>query len=265
MNYLKKYPIKKLANIIEFYWEFEGEFSDVYTYKHSATASVNPKLAFQCEEGMTMSKDGNKDTLFTSGFQFQTNSFYQMSAHKKVRIFGISFQPGAIRLLFKTPANLLTNSQIEISDLLGNEGENLQDKIINCSNMEQRIWVINSFIEDKLILSHYKENNLLNSIHTIKFHKGNVNIKELSSLYCLSQRQFERQFNGLTGFSPKTFASIIRFEECVKLAYLKRKSLTELALSAGYYDQSHMIRDFRKLTGKNPKEYFFEDHSIFFV
>ena len=188
-----------------------------------------------------------------------------MSTNKKVGIFGVSFQPCAIPLLFKVPASALTNHNVEISDLLGDEGENLQDKILSCSDIEQRVTAIESYIERKLIQSDYDGTGFLQSINTIKSYKGNISINELSSLYCMSQRQFERKFKDLSGFNPKTFASIIRFEECIKYAYLQKQSLTELALFAGYYDQSHMIRDFRKFTGKNPKEYFFEDHSIFFA
>ena len=33
-------------------------------------------------------------------------------------------------------------------------------------------------------------------------------------------------------------------------------SLTELAYDCGYYDQSHMINDFKLLTGMSPRQYF---------
>lgn len=265
MNYTKILPSKDFANIIEFYWNFEGEFSDSARYSLSSTASVNPKLAFQYEKGMTMRKDNREEALFTSGFQCQTNSFYQMSTNKKAGIFGVSFQPYAIPLLFKTPASVLTNCNVEISDLLGNEGKILQDKIVSCADMRQRVNTIKSFVKSKLIQSDNEWDAFLYSVRTIKSHQGNINIDELSSLYNLSQRQFERKFKSLTGFTPKAFASIIRFEECINHACLYKQSLTELAFDSGYYDQSHMIRDFKKFTGKSPKDYFAEDHSIFLV
>jgi len=265
MNYTKILPGKRLESVIQFFWNFESAFSNSSIYKLSSTASVNPKLAFQYETGMMLNKNGKKETFFASGFQSQTNSFYEMSADKKVGIFGVSFQPFAIPLLFNIPANALTNHNIEISDLLGNEGKILQDKIENCTTIEQRIDTIKTFVEAKLTKSNFETDKLVTVVKTIQAHKGNINIEKLSESYFLSQRQFERKVKVLTGFSPKTFAGIVRFEECINSAYLHKLSLTELSLSVGYYDQSHMIRDFRKFTGKNPKEYFAEDHSIFFV
>jgi AraC-like DNA-binding protein len=55
------------------------------------------------------------------------------------------------------------------------------------------------------------------------------------------------------GITPKRFASLRRFEQAVALARTS-PSLTETALAAGYYDQSHFIRDFRRFSGAAPGE-----------
>jgi transcriptional regulator GlxA family with amidase domain len=69
----------------------------------------------------------------------------------------------------------------------------------------------------------------------------------------LSERQLERRFLLRVGITPKRFATLRRFERAVALAKTA-PSLTSAALAAGYYDQSHFIRDFRRFTGTTPSD-----------
>jgi AraC-like DNA-binding protein len=71
----------------------------------------------------------------------------------------------------------------------------------------------------------------------------------------LSERQLERRFLARIGVTPKRFASLRRFERAVERA-ATAPSLTVAALEAGYYDQSHFIRDFRRFAGASPTRHF---------
>jgi AraC-like DNA-binding protein len=67
----------------------------------------------------------------------------------------------------------------------------------------------------------------------------------------ISERQLERRFLARVGVTPRAYASLRRFEQAVALARVS-PSLTEAALAAGYYDQSHFIRDVRRFAGATP-------------
>jgi AraC-like DNA-binding protein len=56
------------------------------------------------------------------------------------------------------------------------------------------------------------------------------------------------------GYGPKMFQSMLRFQRLIKIAKeaAVRQSLPELALAAGYADQAHMTREFRRFTGTQP-------------
>jgi AraC-like DNA-binding protein len=84
---------------------------------------------------------------------------------------------------------------------------------------------------------------------------GQVNIRELSTQYFLSQKQFERKFKEHSGFMPKLYARIVRFETALS-GYSRNRSLTEVGYESGYYDQSHFIHDFKKFSGHHPRSYF---------
>ncbi|HEX2898290.1 MAG TPA: helix-turn-helix domain-containing protein [Bacteroidia bacterium] len=73
----------------------------------------------------------------------------------------------------------------------------------------------------------------------------------------ISMRQLERTFKDHAGFSPKTYARILRFQSTTKEYGNTHKTLTDIALDCGYYDQAHFIHDFRQFSGYAPGDYFF--------
>lgn len=79
-------------------------------------------------------------------------------------------------------------------------------------------------------------------------------IAETASRQGISARQFERRFARNFGLSPKEWLRVKRFEaSLVKLAD-DRESLANVAADAGYADQSHMTRDYRRATGLTPRQ-----------
>ncbi len=67
----------------------------------------------------------------------------------------------------------------------------------------------------------------------------------------LSERQLERRFRARVGVSPKRYARLRRFERAMALLD-GPATLTEVAYAAGYYDQSHFIREVRAFAGRAP-------------
>jgi transcriptional regulator GlxA family with amidase domain len=71
----------------------------------------------------------------------------------------------------------------------------------------------------------------------------------------LSIRQFERQFKQRIGLSPKFYSRLIRFSN----AWILKENnpnltWTTIAHQSGYYDQMHLIKDFKEFAAVNPKQ-----------
>ena len=79
-------------------------------------------------------------------------------------------------------------------------------------------------------------------------------VSETALRYGIGVRQLERRFARNFGISPKEWLRVKRFEaSLVKLAN-DRESLANVAADAGYTDQSHMTRDYRRATGLTPRQ-----------
>jgi transcriptional regulator GlxA family with amidase domain len=72
----------------------------------------------------------------------------------------------------------------------------------------------------------------------------------------LSERRFIQVFSAHIGLTPKMFCRVLRFQH-VREVVNRAATLNwaQVALTCGYYDQSHLIRDFQQLSGLCPSDY----------
>ncbi len=77
----------------------------------------------------------------------------------------------------------------------------------------------------------------------------------LASLAFLSRRQFERRFQQIFHLSPKDFICKIRIDAAIRLLIESDLSITQIALETGFYDNSYLTRQFKKLIGCSPLQF----------
>jgi methylphosphotriester-DNA--protein-cysteine methyltransferase len=144
---------------------------------------------------------------------------------------------------------------VDFPSVLGSDGKELEERILTAADLHDRVAILSAFLERRLRLNSREEPRVFSAISHIIQTRGLTSVTALSQKYFFSHRQFERKFKEFAGFSPKLFTRITRFQAALK-EYGSGKSLTEIALDCGYYDQSHFINDFREFSGYNPKAYF---------
>jgi transcriptional regulator GlxA family with amidase domain len=94
----------------------------------------------------------------------------------------------------------------------------------------------------------------------ITLRHGRVSIEEMARTHGVSRKQFARRFSTATGMTPKWFARVTRFQSLVHVLLSSDVSeWASVAPAAGFYDQSHMINEFRAFAG-SPPTVFFQPH-----
>jgi AraC-like DNA-binding protein len=85
---------------------------------------------------------------------------------------------------------------------------------------------------------------------------GQAKTRDIASAVGLSQRHFIELFASEVGLTPKLFGRIRRFQRAVDQSQNgTRTDWAQLAIECGYFDQSHLIRDFVAFAGVSPAEY----------
>jgi AraC-like DNA-binding protein len=144
----------------------------------------------------------------------------------------------------------------DLATLLGHEGSILEEQIILAQTNVQRVSILSAFLYKRLICNPDQPSAVSAIIGQVLHTSGTASVQKLAGQCFLSVRQFERKFKEFSGFSPKLFTRITRFQAALQLYPNPGKTLTEIAYDCGYYDQSHFINDFKEFSGYHPKHYF---------
>ena len=91
---------------------------------------------------------------------------------------------------------------------------------------------------------------------------GLLRMDDAVRLTGLSARQFERRFTAAVGVTPKLFCRIQRFQRVFQAMQDPNASWVDAALACGYYDQAHLVRDFREFSGETPATLFHSDSDL---
>lgn len=189
---------------------------------------------------------------FLSG---QERTFADLKYDGSINMISVVFRPAGVRAFFDLPINKVEGLRLTAGDMEDKELSALEDTLI--STEEDQLCIL--FIEQFLLkrLTRFAEHNLKRIETAIRLiHSGQSDIAALADAACLSTRQFNRIFSGHVGANPKAFSRTVRFQRALHmLENNPRISLTTLAYECGYFDQSHMIKEFKMLSGYTPSEY----------
>lgn len=175
-----------------------------------------------------------------------------IKVHRMLRAIRIDFLPGGMYRMLGIPMNELFDKGFDALDFFGSEIRSVNEQLQNSTNLEEGKNIVEKFLLKQTL--NLKEKAPIDSALHILYHKsGAMSIEKTASLSCLSLKQFERKCKERLGMNPKLFARILKFSKAYRLhEYFPENSWTQIAYEAGYYDQMHMIRDFKVFAGVNP-------------
>ena len=170
--------------------------------------------------------------------------------------FVIQFKPNGFYRIFRRPFSEFANKIFCLDDVLGKPSKNLQEELVNAKDVQKMAWYA-----DKFLLSFLTRQEIQNSVHdgitAISDELSNkiaaLNIAQYAYKANMSIRNFERRFSEQVGVSPKLYYRLARFNNAViaKLKY-PQKNWTSIAYECDYYDQMHMIKDFKQFANLIP-------------
>jgi AraC-like DNA-binding protein len=151
------------------------------------------------------------------------------------------------------------NDQVaDLRDLLGRPVKELHARLLETPVLSKRVGLLEGFLVRQLSVRDRKSDRIAMVGEIMKDMQENAytdRILSTASQYNITPRYLQKLFLQYTGFTPKLYTKISRFQQSLKLIAKHEGSFTSIAYDCGYFDQAHFIRDFKSFTGMTPSAY----------
>ena len=165
------------------------------------------------------------------------------------------FTPGGAAAILREPPGELFNTTMPIEfQVRRSQLDVVEEQLAEAPNSADRVNIFEQFLRGQ-IRERRPDRIVAAAVSCIRESRGRMRIEDLARRAGLSQSALERRFRHEVGASPKKFAGIVRLRNVVRLRRTG-VSFTEIAHAAGYADQSHFIKDFRRFAGQAPEPFF---------
>lgn len=210
--------------------------------------------------------DGHWHTQRENAF-FQTPSIElwgQLSKPLPIRsegkncMLGVRFYPYSAAYFFREDLSQLTNEIVDGIDVFGSSLQDLHQQLLDQEDLSRRIHLLENYLIGRLQLSektHEKLAFVKSVTDSLQRNYNDQKIQSISADYRISTRYLSQLFSQYMGIAPKLFCKINRFQQSLALVNSNSQTLTGVAYDAGYFDQSHFIREFKMFTGITPSAF----------
>ena len=240
-EHYKKYIVEEMG--ISHFYEFQVEKGKKHPVRAVPDGSVD--LLFGI---------GDKDVITYLGGTVLKVKDWPMEEDRKY--FGVRFQPGKCILPKDLSVKDVVNAEVKID---GNcYGDGLTEKLAQAKDIIERGEIFTQSYMKILRKSERKDTvyNLEDYMRQRIYEtSGTITIQKLSEETGYSECYIRRIFGSVHGISPKSFEKFVRFQNVIKTMKNQNISLEEIVQQCGYYDQSHMIKDFKIFSGMTPEAY----------
>jgi AraC-like DNA-binding protein len=166
----------------------------------------------------------------------------------------VDLNPLGARMLFGMPMQELARRSVALEEVLGPEARILEGRMHDARSWDERIRILDAALGRRLALADGPPPDVSWAWARLNETAGRATIGELTTTLGCSRKHLAARFREHVGLPPKTIARTMRFRRATRLLE-DMHALDEVAYTCGYYDQSHLDRDFRRFAAATPTAY----------
>ena len=261
MNYAEQKPSGLACSFVRMYWQLSHEGRNGYAEAEAVLPDGCVELIFHFgDRFVTYHASGEEEKQPRSVVAGQLSSRMLIGPSGATDIFAVRLRSEAGFALLKVPMSELRDKIIDMRAVIGSREGELYERLSAAKTVQSRI----EAFERAVFRGSVREvdRGLAASVRSLRATGGSLAISRCAAELGWSTRRLERAFKEQIGLTPKTFARIVRFQSFISTAADAGLPLLDSALAAGYFDQAHLIKDFRDLAGTTPTEYFASQQSF---
>lgn len=164
----------------------------------------------------------------------------------------IQFKPGWSPSLFGVPANSLTDQLVMLEDLWGASSRDITAELVAARSVPAVLDRLSLAVAARTPFESASAHLARRAIR--RFEATETRVQVVAQQLGVTARHLRRAFVESVGVGPKEFARGVRLHRAIRES-ARCKDWGQIARSTGYYDQAHLIGDFRDLVGLTPSAY----------
>lgn len=172
-----------------------------------------------------------------------------------IDLLGVRLRPGGAWPILALPLSEFTDRVVELDAVLGREIDRLREMLGEVESDERRFTLLESWLTARIQTRTAPTPAVQHALQLITRDPA-VRIGNIPGRLGISHKHFLREFERCVGLTPKTFARLSTFQRVIGWIGQKQSvNWSDAVAFCGYYDQAHLIHEFRGFSGLTPTEY----------
>jgi AraC-like DNA-binding protein len=267
MKYQEIKPGERLQSYVKYYYIFESETS--VEMEDTVFPCGKMEIIFNLGEGIWQTAfDGVFHTTPPVELWGQITQPLPVRAFGKNTMLGVKFFSHTAACFLDTDAWEFNDQVADLRDVLGPAVKELHGRLLETPSLSKRVELLERFLLHRLSIKRKRAERAVMIGEIMKEMQRNAytdRIVSTASEYNITPRYLQKLFLQYTGFTPKLYTKISRFQQSLQLIAKNQRSFTSIAYDCGYFDQAHFIRDFKSFTGMTPSAYSLESFPVSLV
>ncbi|MFJ3527334.1 MULTISPECIES: helix-turn-helix domain-containing protein [unclassified Streptomyces] len=175
----------------------------------------------------------------------------------RVHLVGVHFKPWGLSPFAGVPANELRDRWVPVNAVWQQSVDRIRNQAGEAASATETLRILERELRSHLVEAPARGLDLVQYTGGwLEASHGAVPVGALSDAAGVSSNHLAAQFRAHVGVTPKRVARIYRFARLIaSVDTLRPVDWSELALTAGYFDQAHFSKEFKDFTGRTPTEY----------
>jgi AraC-like DNA-binding protein len=181
---------------------------------------------------------------------------FVIDTREHASIIGVHFKPGGAFPFLGMEASEVADAHVDLETLWGTSAKELRERLCAAKTSAARLNLLESALAAHLFRPLERHDAVRFALDSFGRADPDLTVRHVARAVGLSQRRFIQLFAREIGLSPKLFCRVQRFQRALEtVRQTAVPDWARLAADCGYYDQSHLIRDFRCFSNLSPTEY----------
>jgi AraC-like DNA-binding protein len=258
MVYRRYIPAPPLCRFVELLWYYEGAARPHAKERILPDGSMG--LVVNLNQDEIRVYDPRRIECFMkfrgASVSGPRSEFSVIDTAEQKHVMGVHFKPGGGFPFFHLPASELRNLHVALEDVWGQAAADLRDQLLEAPTVEDKFRVLESCLLQQMAKPTEPHPAVAFALRHLHAGAHARTISDLTDQVGLSPTHFIHVFREEVGLAPKLFCRVRRFQKVLHLIGRERDiDWAGVALSCGYFDQSHFNHDFRAFSGINPSTY----------